>query len=276
MAKELAVDPSGLATAAHKLESLVLPPLPPPIAAAGKDSAATAVNTVMPEIEALIIDRLHNIKAALTRTGSNLATAASMYTESDETLGKKISQLGQLVTTPVSQLVSPVGVAELSQLSADAQNIIAGVQGEVGSVSSQLASFTRTPLGQLVVPTAIQGASQLSSVVPGAAQAMQGAIGSASSGGGAIPAQLTNTGTASDQPPGDDAQRGDAATADDAHRADADAQAVTQGAVPNQNMLQDNASQGATGGRPQSDPLEAPAGPPTAGRAPRTPPEVEL
>ncbi|MGV7852871.1 hypothetical protein PJM29_32395, partial [Mycobacterium kansasii] len=78
-------------------------------------------------------------------------------TESDETLGKKISQLGQLVTTPVSQLVSPVGVAELSQLSADAQNIIAGVQGEVGSVSSQLASFTRTPLGQLVVPTAIQG-----------------------------------------------------------------------------------------------------------------------
>lgn len=79
MAEPLAVDPTGLSAAAAKLAGLVFPQPPAPIAVSGTDSVVAAINETMPSIESLVSDGLPGVKAALTRTASNMNAAADVY-----------------------------------------------------------------------------------------------------------------------------------------------------------------------------------------------------
>lgn len=87
MAEPLAVDPTGLSAAAAKLAGLVFPQPPAPIAVSGTDSVVAAINETMPSIESLVSDGLPGVKAALTRTASNMNAAADVYAKTDQSLG---------------------------------------------------------------------------------------------------------------------------------------------------------------------------------------------
>lgn len=126
MAEPLAVDPTGLSAAAAKLAGLVFPQPPAPIAVSGTDSVVAAINETMPSIESLVSDGLPGVKAALTRTASNMNAAADVYAKTDQSLGTSLSQYAfgssgeglagvasvggqpsqatQLLSTPVSQV----------------------------------------------------------------------------------------------------------------------------------------------------------------------------
>lgn len=92
MAEPLAVDPTGLSAAAAKLAGLVFPQPPAPIAVSGTDSVVAAINETMPSIESLVSDGLPGVKAALTRTASNMNAAADVYAKTDQSLGTSLSQ----------------------------------------------------------------------------------------------------------------------------------------------------------------------------------------
>lgn len=128
MAEPLAVDPTGLSAAAAKLAGLVFPQPPAPIAVSGTDSVVAAINETMPSIESLVSDGLPGVKAALTRTASNMNAAADVYAKTDQSLGTSLSQYAfgssgeglagvasvggqpsqatQLLSTPVSQVTT--------------------------------------------------------------------------------------------------------------------------------------------------------------------------
>lgn len=138
MAEPLAVDPTGLSAAAAKLAGLVFPQPPAPIAVSGTDSVVAAINETMPSIESLVSDGLPGVKAALTRTASNMNAAADVYAKTDQSLGTSLSQYAfgssgeglagvasvggqpsqatQLLSTPVSQVTTQLGetAAELA------------------------------------------------------------------------------------------------------------------------------------------------------------------
>lgn len=131
MAEPLAVDPTGLSAAAAKLAGLVFPQPPAPIAVSGTDSVVAAINETMPSIESLVSDGLPGVKAALTRTASNMNAAADVYAKTDQSLGTSLSQYAfgssgeglagvasvggqpsqatQLLSTPVSQVTTQLG-----------------------------------------------------------------------------------------------------------------------------------------------------------------------
>jgi hypothetical protein len=90
MARPLVVDTSRLETAGITLESLVFPSPPPPIAAAGTDTASAAINATMPAIESPVLDGLPAVQAALRSTAANIATAAGIYAQADQTLGENL------------------------------------------------------------------------------------------------------------------------------------------------------------------------------------------
>lgn len=138
MAEPLAVDPTGLSAAAAKLAGLVFPQPPAPIAVSGTDSVVAAINETMPSIESLVSDGLPGVKAALTRTASNMNAAADVYAKTDQSLGTSLSQYAfgssgeglagvasvggqpsqatQVLSTPVSQVTTQLGetAAELA------------------------------------------------------------------------------------------------------------------------------------------------------------------
>lgn len=162
MVKVMAVDPAGLRAAGTTLRSVAIPEPPPPVALTGTDSAATAVASTLPTIESPVIDRLPALQAALTQTGSNIASAAAMYAEIDQTLGENFGQL----TAPVSQIASQVGVMAAGPLQTASQ---LGLTTALPIAASQAVA----PLAQNLIQTA------------------QSAAGGAS-GAGPIPAQLTS------------------------------------------------------------------------------------
>lgn len=89
MAEPLAVDPTGLSAAAAKLAGLVFPQPPAPIAVSGTDSVVAAINETMPSIESLVSDGLPGVKAALTRTASNMNAAAERLCEDRSVTGNQ-------------------------------------------------------------------------------------------------------------------------------------------------------------------------------------------
>lgn len=92
MVEPLIVDASLLQDAGHKLGGLVFPAAPAPVAAAGSDLASAAINETLPVIESPVVDGLPAVKAALTRTGSSIATAADLYAETDHALSENFNQ----------------------------------------------------------------------------------------------------------------------------------------------------------------------------------------
>lgn len=89
MAEPLAVDPTGLSAAAAKLAGLVFPQPPAPIAVSGTDSVVAAINETMPSIESLVSDGLPGVKAALTRTASNMNAAGGRLCEDRSVTGNQ-------------------------------------------------------------------------------------------------------------------------------------------------------------------------------------------
>src|ERR1700754_1737839 len=92
MTEPLSVDPARLGAIGQKLAALVFPALPSPISATGSDPVSSAINATMPNLESLVTDGMPGVKAALTRTASNMATAAAVYTKADQSLGDTLKQ----------------------------------------------------------------------------------------------------------------------------------------------------------------------------------------
>ncbi len=161
MTDQLAVDTARLKAAGIALESLVFPAPPPPVAVAGADVISAAVNATLPEIEAPVINGLPAVKAALTRTGTNIAAAAGIYVQADQALGARLSQqqfrgaddvpaaraaaaqvgqFGQLVSpslalaTQVGDIAGTTGIPLTQGVAASVQG---AVQGGAGPMPSQ-------------------------------------------------------------------------------------------------------------------------------------------
>ena len=69
------------------LQDLTFPAVPPSTSLSGVDSVAAAINETLPVVESPVRSGLPAIKAAVTRTGSTIVTAAHIYAETDQTLG---------------------------------------------------------------------------------------------------------------------------------------------------------------------------------------------
>lgn len=158
MAEPLAVDPTGLSAAAAKLAGLVFPQPPAPIAVSGTDSVVAAINETMPSIESLVSDGLPGVKAALTRTASNMNAAADVYAKTDQSLGTSLSQYAfgssgeglagvasvggqpsqatQLLSTPVSQVTTQLVILPLSGMSSGSSTILATPGSELANCSA--------------------------------------------------------------------------------------------------------------------------------------------
>jgi hypothetical protein len=93
MTEPLIVDPPRLKDAGHTLRGLSFPAAPPPMVVSGTDAVSAAINETLPEIESPVIDGLPAVKAAVTRTGSSIVTAADMYAETDQTLGDHVGKV---------------------------------------------------------------------------------------------------------------------------------------------------------------------------------------
>ncbi|WP_052915701.1 hypothetical protein [Mycobacterium haemophilum] len=136
MSEPLAVDPAGLTAAGAKLRNLVFPVPPSPITATGTDSLSSAINTTMPGIESLTVDGLPAVKAALTRTASNISTAADVYTKADQALGDGLTQF----------LFGSAGDAFGASAAADPTDQFGG---GMGAMASSLLSKFSPELGQM-------------------------------------------------------------------------------------------------------------------------------
>jgi hypothetical protein len=93
MTEPLAVDPPRLKAAGNTLRGLVFPTPPAPIVASGTDAVSAAINATLPAIESPVIEGLPAVKAAVTRNGSNIVTAANMYAETDQRLGDHVGSV---------------------------------------------------------------------------------------------------------------------------------------------------------------------------------------
>ncbi|QUR66521.1 hypothetical protein [Mycobacterium spongiae] len=90
--RDMTVDSIELAAAGATLRELIFPEAPPPVISFGWDDASEAINEVIPPIYAMVTDGLLAAKAALTTIGSDVATAAQAYADTDRTLGGRLSE----------------------------------------------------------------------------------------------------------------------------------------------------------------------------------------
>ncbi|OBG61121.1 hypothetical protein [Mycobacterium sp. E3339] len=180
MIEPLVVEPSRLETAGNTLRDLPFPSPPAPIVAPGADSVSAAVNATLPIIESPVVDGLPAVKAALTRTGSSIAAAAGMYTDTDQRLGDRLTQVQFLAATKESS---------------------AGTSGDKpdgAPVDDEKPAPKPTPKPPTPQPDQMAGAGgMLGSVMQG----MQGAMGSMQGmqGAGATPAQLADSNKPDDE-----------------------------------------------------------------------------
>lgn len=252
MVRVLAVDPAGLSTAGIKLGSIVLPPPPAPVATAGRDSAAAAIDSVLPGIESPVIDGLSSVASAVARTGSNIASAAAMYAEIDQRLSDQFGEVGQL-SAAAQQIVSQLGEMSAGPL----------------HMASQSGVATALPV------TAIAGVAPLAQTL---AQGVQSAAGSMS-GAGPISALLTTDSSSAAQPNLGQTDTANATNNDDKNRhRDTEAQAGDGRATPGRETLDNTPVQGGVGvagGQPQAIPPATSSRPPTLLRA-TTPAQIDL
>jgi hypothetical protein len=242
MTKPLIVDPSRLKIAGTKLQTLAFPVPPSPITASGTDSVSAAINETLPIIESPVVEGLPFVKAALTRTGSNIATAAGMYTEADQLLGGHLSQVQFLATG-----AKPAGGASADQFArATADQPIDGETPSTPEPAPQPGQSV-PQLGQLAGTAGTMG-----TVAQNVMQGAQGAIGSMP-GSGPMPAQLATDSTKTDQPAGDQAQLVDETKTDEEEQ---QPEALAEGAAPGDKTLESIPVQPPTPGRPVTTPSE--------------------
>ncbi|BBY03384.1 secretion protein EspJ [Mycobacterium seoulense] len=181
MIEPLVVEPSRLQAAGNTLRDLVFPVPPAPIVAPGTDSVSAAVNATLPIIESPVTDGLPAVKAALSKTGSSIAAAAAMYTDTDERLGDHLTQ------------VQFRGAATEPAAGGSAEKPAGGPVDEPAE-DKKPGPVKPTPQPATSAPQLDQmagAAGSLGSVMQG----MQGAMGSMQGmqGAGATPAQLADS-----------------------------------------------------------------------------------
>lgn len=179
MAEPLAVDPTGLSAAAAKLAGLVFPQPPAPIAVSGTDSVVAAINETMPSIESLVSDGLPGVKAALTRTASNMNAAADVYAKTDQSLGTSLSQYAFGSSGEGLAGVASVG-GQPSQATQLLSTPVSQVTTQLGETAAELA------------PHAVQMSQNASPIAQTISQTAQQAAQSAQGGSGPMPAQLAS------------------------------------------------------------------------------------
>lgn len=193
MAEPLAVDPTGLSAAAAKLAGLVFPQPPAPIAVSGTDSVVAAINETMPSIESLVSDGLPGVKAALTRTASNMNAAADVYAKTDQSLGTSLSQYAFGSSGEGLAGVASVG-GQPSQATQLLSTPVSQVTTQLGETAAELAPRVVATVPQLVqlAPHAVQMSQNASPIAQTISQTAQQAAQSAQGGSGPMPAQLAS------------------------------------------------------------------------------------
>lgn len=193
IAEPLAVDPTGLSAAAAKLAGLVFPQPPAPIAVSGTDSVVAAINETMPSIESLVSDGLPGVKAALTRTASNMNAAADVYAKTDQSLGTSLSQYAFGSSGEGLAGVASVG-GQPSQATQLLSTPVSQVTTQLGETAAELAPRVVATVPQLVqlAPHAVQMSQNASPIAQTISQTAQQAAQSAQGGSGPMPAQLAS------------------------------------------------------------------------------------
>lgn len=193
MAEPLAVDPTGLSAAAAKLAGLVFPQPPAPIAVSGTDSVVAAIDETMPSIESLVSDGLPGVKAALTRTASNMNAAADVYAKTDQSLGTSLSQYAFGSSGEGLAGVASVG-GQPSQATQLLSTPVSQVTTQLGETAAELAPRVVATVPQLVqlAPHAVQMSQNASPIAQTISQTAQQAAQSAQGGSGPMPAQLAS------------------------------------------------------------------------------------
>ncbi|MBO0677333.1 hypothetical protein JRC04_07650 [Mycolicibacterium sp. S2-37] len=90
--KELFVDTTRLGVAAGILGDLVLPSAPPPINVPGADAVSAAINAAMPVVESPVIQGLSGVRESLAATAENMASAATLYDDTDRMHGEALEE----------------------------------------------------------------------------------------------------------------------------------------------------------------------------------------
>lgn len=246
MTEPLVVDTSVLESGGATLQDLAFPALPAPLVVDGTDSVSAAINETLPVIETPVVEGLPAVKAALTRTGSSIAAAAGIYSDTDRRLGDHVNQVQFLATdensaadTPAARLAAATTDTPADQ-PADDETPTPDPTLTPGSVLPQIGQYAQT------AGYASQNAQTVMQSVQGAAGGMPGS--------GATPAQPVADTAKTEQSPADQAQ-----LVDETNKADEEAPEPAEGAVPGDQ----------TGG-------SVPVQPPTAGAPETTASPVEL
>ncbi len=237
MIEPLVVEPSRLETAGNTLRDLVFPVPPAPIVAPGTDSVSAAVNATLPIIESPVTDGLPAVKAALTKTGSSIADAAGMYTDTDQRLGDHLTQVQFLAA----------GQPAPGGASAEKPD---GAPADEPAEDKKPSPPKSTPQPAMPMPQLDQmagTAGTLGSVMQG----MQGAMGSMQGmqGAGATPAQLADSSKPGESPD-------DQARLVDEEKTDEEGQpgAPAEGAAPGTDTPEGAPVAAPAAGRPQAAP----------------------
>lgn len=260
MAEPLAVDPARLSAVGSQLAGLVFPTPPPPLAAPGADPVSAAINETMPAIESLVSDGLPGVKAALTRTASSMANAASIYTKADQSLGDALTQVQFAAgNQKVGARAAAGGTGQSTAQLLSAPTGVAAPLGQAAATQiSELTPRVAATVPQLVqlAPQAGQMAQQVSPIAQTIGQTAQQAASPSSSGGPtAMPAQLAGD-TASDGPP-QHARLVDETKPDDQDQAPSEGEAAGA-ATAGEGTLGSAPADGAADGSPPSGPTTVP------------------
>ncbi|NTY60701.1 hypothetical protein [Mycolicibacterium sphagni] len=171
MAEPLTVDTSRLHAAGETLQGVVFPSFPAPVTAAGTDAMSAAINATMPIIEAPVADGLPAAKAALDQTAAKMASAATIYSDADHTLGRQLGTQ-EFATAQPGARASALRTAstEPEQVAATDEASAAAFSG--AEIASQMTQF-------------VAAAAMVTSGAQTISQSVQGVVGSFS--GSAMP-----------------------------------------------------------------------------------------
>ncbi len=211
MTEPLSVDPARLGEIGQILAGLVFPKAPSPMTVPGSDPVSSAINATMPNLESLVSDGLPGVKAALTRTASNMSTAADIYTKADQSLG---DSLRQAVFGAGGQGLAGVASNAQGQFSSlmgsSLDKVAPGLGEKVSATVSELSPRVQATVPQLaqVAPVAAQMAMQSAPMMLSSMTSMAGAGGSGAAQTAAAPAELAGD-TKKDDEDKDDQSDGD-------------------------------------------------------------------
>jgi hypothetical protein len=251
MTETLVVDPSRLKAAGITLRGLVLPGAPPPIYATGTDSVSAAINETVPVVESPVVDGLPVVNAAVTRTGSNIATAAGMYAETDQALGDHVGKV-QFLAAGQEQAKRAVADQPVSALA----DQVLGATAAASVAGEALGTpIPAVPLDLDQVSKATQATQPVSQGMQNIMSSMQQFTGSMGNMGNASapPAQLASDTTNAEQ--SDKAQLVDETKKDDEE--EKQPEALADGAAPGDQASGSVPVQAPTAGRPETTPSAA-------------------